>query len=85
MPRRTTPLDPARPARDLLEDLLAGIRGCWLLWLDHGDEDDGAEDDAEMEDEPDEESDYEAEDERLTETFLDAVRVQAALDAGRLE
>ncbi|MEV0570324.1 hypothetical protein [Dactylosporangium sp. NPDC050588] len=29
---RLTPLDPRRPARDLLEDLLAGIRGCWLLY-----------------------------------------------------
>lgn len=26
---RTTPLDPMRPAQDLLEDLLDGIRGCW--------------------------------------------------------
>jgi hypothetical protein len=85
MPRRTTPLDPARPARDLLEDLLAGIRGCWLLWLDHGDEDDGDELDADMEDEVDEESDYKVEHERLTQMFLDAVRVQTALDADRLE
>jgi hypothetical protein len=29
---RLTPLDPRRPARDLLEDLLAGIRGCRLLY-----------------------------------------------------
>lgn len=28
---RTTPLDPTRPANDLLEDLLAGIRACWVL------------------------------------------------------
>ncbi|MFJ2805090.1 hypothetical protein [Kitasatospora sp. NPDC087271] len=28
---RLTPLDPKRPAPDLLEDLLAGIHGCWLL------------------------------------------------------
>ncbi len=28
---RLTPLDPRRPARDLLEDLLTGIHGCWLL------------------------------------------------------
>ncbi|GAA1961453.1 hypothetical protein [Kitasatospora viridis] len=32
---RLTPLDPRRPARDLLEDLLAGIHGCWLLFDDH--------------------------------------------------
>jgi hypothetical protein len=31
-PARLTLLDPQRPARDLLEDLLAGIRGCWLLY-----------------------------------------------------
>ncbi|MER7757069.1 hypothetical protein [Kitasatospora sp. NPDC097643] len=28
---RLTPLDPKRPARDLLEDLLSGIHSCWLL------------------------------------------------------
>jgi hypothetical protein len=67
------------------KDLLAGIRGCWLLWLDHGDEDDGDELDAEMEDEVDEESDYKVENERLTQMFLDAVRVQTALYADRLE
>lgn len=27
-------LDPARPAQDLLEDLLAGIRACWLIYTD---------------------------------------------------
>lgn len=27
-----TPLDPRRPARDMLEVLLDGIRGCWLLF-----------------------------------------------------
>ena len=35
--------------------------------------------------EADADDDGEAEDERLTEMFLDAVRVQAALDVGRLE
>lgn len=29
---RLTPLDPMRPARDLLEDLLSGIHACWLIW-----------------------------------------------------
>ncbi|WP_131770857.1 hypothetical protein, partial [Candidatus Protofrankia californiensis] len=37
MPQRLTPLDPARPATDLLEDLLAGVRGCWLLYRDSSD------------------------------------------------
>lgn len=39
---RVTPLDPLRPAHDLLEDLLDGIRGCWLLYrecADYGDDD----------------------------------------------
>ena len=45
---RTTPLDPARPARDLLEDLLTGIRGCWLIYHEY------ADDDIEDEDEDDE-------------------------------
>jgi hypothetical protein len=29
---RLTPLGQRRPSRDLLEDLLAGIRGCWLVY-----------------------------------------------------
>jgi hypothetical protein len=32
---RPTPLDPARPALDLLEDLLSGIRGCWLVFTEY--------------------------------------------------
>ncbi|TQS45136.1 hypothetical protein [Cryptosporangium phraense] len=35
--RRLTPLDPRRPAPDLLEDLLAGIHGCWLVYEDNAD------------------------------------------------
>ncbi|MFG2910073.1 hypothetical protein ACGF13_34080 [Kitasatospora sp. NPDC048286] len=44
---RLTPLDPKRPAPDLLEDLLAGIRGCWLLHeeYDEPDDEDGFDDD----------------------------------------
>nr|BEK69075.1 hypothetical protein KPHV_63020 [Kitasatospora purpeofusca] len=37
---RLTPLDPKRPAPDLLEDLLAGIRGCWLLHEEYDELDD---------------------------------------------
>lgn len=47
---RPTPLDPKRPARDLLEDLLAGIHGCWLLHDEYAaldDEDEDLEDDEE--------------------------------------
>ena len=32
---RLTPLDPQRPARDMLEDLLTGIQGCWLLYYEY--------------------------------------------------
>ncbi|MFH8385084.1 hypothetical protein ACH4E7_29775 [Kitasatospora sp. NPDC018058] len=37
---RLTPLDPKRPARELLEDLLAGIHGCWLLHSEYDELDD---------------------------------------------
>lgn len=53
---RLTTLDPQRPARDLLEDLLAGIRGCWLLHSECADPDDDQEQqDAQGLEEPDEE------------------------------
>jgi hypothetical protein len=39
---RTTPLDPKRPAHDLLEDLLDGIRGCWLIYQEYNPEDEDA-------------------------------------------
>ncbi|MCP3803971.1 hypothetical protein NLX83_32350 [Allokutzneria sp. A3M-2-11 16] len=38
VPDRITPLDPVRPAHDLLEDLLDGIRGCWLLYRAYEDD-----------------------------------------------
>ena len=34
---RATPLDPARPALDLLENLLSGIHGCWLIFSEYTD------------------------------------------------
>ncbi|MEU6189517.1 hypothetical protein [Nocardia sp. NPDC047038] len=37
---RISRLDPARPALDLLEDLLDGIRGCLLLYAAHTEHDD---------------------------------------------
>ncbi|NKZ09083.1 hypothetical protein HGB48_35880 [Actinomadura latina] len=37
---RITPLDPKRPAHDLLEDILDGIRGCWLIYQEDTPEDD---------------------------------------------
>lgn len=48
---RLTPLDPRRPAQDLLEDLLAGIRGCWLVYPQCVDYDDlGDVDESEIDD-----------------------------------
>ncbi|MGC0317049.1 hypothetical protein [Kitasatospora acidiphila] len=41
---RLTPLDPKRPARDLLEDLLTGIHGCWLLHPEYEELDDDLDD-----------------------------------------
>ena len=64
--------------------LLAGIRGCWLLWLEQGEED-YVDEPADANDLPDDDSDLRAEDDRLTQTFLEAVRAQAALDADRLD
>lgn len=49
---RVSILDPTRPALDLLEDLLSGIRGCWLLYrevsMDSSDNDDSEADDEEF-------------------------------------
>lgn len=39
LPDRITLLDPQRPARDLLEHLLDGIRSCFVLFSDHVDHD----------------------------------------------
>lgn len=75
---KITPLDPARPAPDLLEDLLYGIRGCWLLYREYADTDYGDLDD--------ENDDAEAEeiDERLTTKFYEAVRTEAEAERDRL-
>ncbi|GAA2264097.1 hypothetical protein GCM10010430_55890 [Kitasatospora cystarginea] len=43
---RLTPLDPRRPAPDLLEDLLAGIHGCWLLHEEYSEDEDEFDDEA---------------------------------------
>lgn len=60
---RATVLDPARPALDLLEDLLGGIRGCWLLFHEHAEYEDGDDVDEDDEEEPDTEAEDELEDE----------------------
>ena len=71
LPSRTTTLDPSRPARDLLEDLLLGIHGCWLLYQEfYEDEDDDLPDDDVSE--------------RAREAFFAEVRALAGEHADRL-
>lgn len=70
---RTTPLDPARPALDLLEDLLAGIDGCADLYAEYaadesGDDDDGEDGDGAA---------VRAREARARIEFLEAVRARA--------
>lgn len=78
---RLTPLDPARPAQDLLEDLLYGIRGCRLIYQDYGtDETDMP--DPETNDQA--ETHYDELDEKAVETFLSALRAEAKATAERL-
>ncbi|WP_433832909.1 hypothetical protein ACQP2E_17380 [Actinoplanes sp. CA-015351] len=43
-PVRLTPLDPSRPARDLLEDLLIGIHACRLLYAQYTEDPSGDDD-----------------------------------------
>jgi hypothetical protein len=47
-PVRLTPLDPQRPAPDLLEDLLSGIRGCRLVYEEYVDAGDDTSTDAQF-------------------------------------
>jgi len=71
---RLTPLDTTRPARDLLEDLLSGIHGCYLLYREV--QTSGLEDldpDAEVTEEQ-----YEALENRDRKAFIDAVRARKA-------
>jgi hypothetical protein len=74
---RLTTLDPRRPARDMLEDMLSGIRGCWLLYQEYAETPgDLADDDAMSHDELDD---------AIDEAFCDAVRARAASDRYRLD
>ncbi|MFF7991955.1 hypothetical protein ACFZDG_19440 [Kitasatospora xanthocidica] len=77
---RLTPLDPKRPARDLLEDLLTGIHGCWLLHSEYDDLD--HEDDTNAEDWTDEQA--EQHQRRSRERFARLVREAAAAHRDRL-
>ncbi|WIX92581.1 hypothetical protein [Amycolatopsis sp. DG1A-15b] len=78
---RVTPLDPMCPAHDLLEDLLDGIRGSWLLYRECADYDDDDLEDF-TDDEP-EDSD-EDRDDHIDTAFFEAVRTEAAEHQGRL-
>ncbi|MFJ1708417.1 hypothetical protein [Kitasatospora sp. NPDC088346] len=71
---RLTPLDPTRPARDLLEDLLTGIHACWLLHSEYDDEDLEDRDDAQAEEHQN----------RSRERFAQLVREAAARHRDRL-
>ncbi|MGW5441404.1 hypothetical protein [Nocardia asteroides] len=75
---RITPLDPCRPAHDLLEDLLDGIRGCWLLYSDYAD--------YETEDGSDEfsQEDGDVIQDRIDAEFFDAVRTEVSANRKRL-
>ena len=79
---RLTPLDPSRPALNLLEDLLSGIHGCWLIYQEYvqppGSSD--AQGDAEEREGGEELDDayYEARHEELVAAFIEAVRAEAA-------
>jgi hypothetical protein len=82
---RSTPLDPARPARDLLENLLAGIRACARLYQDH--ETDLADDDAGSvfaEVVGDDKSKRQDKRRELSPTFITAVRIQAEMTTDQL-
>lgn len=86
---RPTPLDPARPALDLLEDLLMGIRGCWLIFSEYADVGEDYEQDGRLFADGDEASDETMDedgstDEGLEEEFVEMVREIAAQDHDRL-
>ncbi len=90
---RLTPLDPRRPARDMLEDLLSGIRSCWLLFQEYadipGDGQDEAGDSQHADDDDDEDDDGGMSDDELDDAidtaFRDAVQARAAADRYRLD
>ncbi|MER7007789.1 hypothetical protein ABT297_32760 [Dactylosporangium sp. NPDC000555] len=74
---RLTPLDPQRPARDMLEDLLTGIHGCWLLYNEYADHSD-----VDLDDEVDEKLDDLHE--QMQTEFSNAVREEARAHRYRL-
>lgn len=87
---RLTPLDPSRPALDLLEDLLSGIHGCWLIFqeyaepLSSGELGDAEEEGDGAEDEQHDDAYYESQRSELMAEFIVAMRASAAEDHDRL-
>lgn len=79
---RLTPLDLSRPALDLLEDLLSGIHGCWLIYQEYaqppGSSDDQGDAGDEVGDKEPDDAYYEAQYEDLMAAFIEAVRAEAA-------
>jgi hypothetical protein len=84
---RPTTLDPARPALDLLEDLLSGIRGCWLVFTEHGRDQASGDEEGDVFSEGggdgDDDGDIECGD-AITEEFVSLVRVAAAEEHDQL-
>jgi hypothetical protein len=87
---RATPLDPSRPAVDLLEDLLSGMHGCWLIYQEYANEPDDDDDetaepleDGEDADEDDNETIQRAIESAMQE-FAAAVREEASAQRSRI-
>ena len=78
---RLTPLDPARAALDLLEDLLAGIFGCFLVFKEYAGTD-GLETDG---DEDADEEAYRARNDRIRAEFRTLVGRQAQTMSSKLD
>ncbi|MGW2253648.1 hypothetical protein ACWCXH_26165 [Kitasatospora sp. NPDC001660] len=83
---RLTPLDPQRPALDLLEDLVAGIHGCWLIHDEYTETADHEGDDlaAPSDKEWDEEAAEELHRQRSRGQFATLVRATAVRNHDRL-
>ena len=85
---RLTPLDASRPALDLLEDLLSGIQGCWLIYQEYaelpGSSDEQVDAGKEEDDEEPDDAYYEAQREELMAALIEAVRAEAAERHDRL-
>jgi hypothetical protein len=78
-------LDPSRPALDLLEDLLSGIHGCWLIFQEYAEPlSSGELGDNGAEDEQHDDAYYESQRAELMAEFIVAMRAAAAEDHDRL-